>query len=301
MSIYHDFTIILPVYNEAGALDKVLSELIEASHKHGFKIIAVEDGSTDASWDVLQKYAKDIKLLQNRMNLGYGASLKRGIRAAQTSWIATCDADGQHRLEDLLNLMTKTKGVDGVFGRRQSASHVSFARVPGKWVLKHITNFLVKSNIDDINCGLRVIKRKAILKLLDLCSDQFSFSVSSMVALIKSGHTIIFEPVTTDKRIGKSSVNQLRDGFNIIIMIMRLITLFDPLRIFLPVALGLFFIGFAYQLMYFALYGLHIVSATVLLGLAALITFFMALLADQVSSMRREMIDIKNDDCSNDD
>jgi glycosyltransferase involved in cell wall biosynthesis len=252
-------------------------------------VIVVNDASTDETREVVKEFGTEVKLVNHAYNLGYGKSIKRGMGLAETEWVATFDADGQHRVEDLEKLAALAEDNDAVVGRRERSSSVRLSRVPGKWVLGKVVNLLVGQNIPDINCGLRLFRRKVILSILNLTSDRFSFSTSSLVALLKAGYQVLFVPVIIDPRIGKSTVRQIRDGFQTIMLILRLVTLFDPFRIMLPFGAALVLVGIIYQVTSIIYFGWDINKLTLLLGISGLVIFMMALIADQISALRREL------------
>lgn len=282
-------TVIVPAYNDADGLAEVLPRLIAACAARGWQIIVVDDGSTDATPRVLERFGDSILVIRNGLNLGYGAAIKRAVHAAGTEWVATFDADGQHRVEDLERLASEAGCCDAVIGKREACSHASLIRMPGKWILGRIANLLVGRKLPDINCGLRILRRRALLGILNLTSDNFSFATSSLIALLKLGYRVNMVPVTTRRRIGSSTVRQFKDGFNAILLVLRLITLFDPLRVMLPFSLFFFLTGVVYQLWSFAVYGFDLNKLTVLLWIFSIIIFLVALLADQISSLRREL------------
>lgn len=284
-------TIVIPAYNDAMGLESFLPELLASTEKHGWKVIVVNDCSPDNTRDVLKSFAGRIRVVENSVNRGYGGSLKRGILAAETEWVATMDADGQHRICDLENMVAQlSEDVDALIGERGGDSHVPFIRMPGKWVLGHVANFITGRKIPDINCGLRVLRRDVMLNLFQITSDRFSFSTSTLVALLQLDCNVRFVPVTVTERIGTSSVKQVRDGLYTIMLILRLVTLFSPLRIFLPISVVLFGLTAFNQLYVFFNYGFDITTATVVGGLGSLIIFCVALLADQISGVRRELL-----------
>ena len=284
-----NLTVIVPAYNEEEGLRTVLPGLVECCAQKGWDLIVVDDGSSDATAEVASAFSPHLRLIRLEHNQGYGAAIKKGVRKARTGWVATFDADGQHRLEDLIALAEQREGVDAVIGRRTKGSHVDPVRAPGKWILGRVANFLVGSSLPDINCGLRVIRTRAVRTIANITSDRFSFSTSTLVGLIKMGYVVHFAPVMVSRRLGKSTVRQMRDGFYTILLILRLITLFEPLRIMLPLSAGLILLGAAYQIISFFLYGWDIIDTTVLLCLSGVIILAMGLIADQVSALRREL------------
>ncbi len=283
-------TVIIPAYNDAEGLRRVLDELLPEAQKHQWQVTIVNDYSTDHTAEVLKSYGSQIKVLTNHRNLGYGASIKRGILNARTEWVATMDADGQHRLEDLLKMYDMLgDDVDALLGSRTKDSHAPLARRPGKWVLRHTANFMANYNIPDINCGLRVLRRNIMLDLFSITSDRFSFSTSTTIVLLQLGCRVHFVPVVVEARVGKSTVKQLRDGLYTILLIIRLIFLFHPLRVILPIGIGLMALSFL--LFCVSLFsGISAPRTILLLFLSGLQIFLISLVADQNSSLRRDYL-----------
>lgn len=282
-------TIIIPSYNDAKGVDVTLSRLLQRERAATWCIIVVDDCSDDNTAEVLARYGDRIKVLRNEQNCGYGASIKRGISAADTEWVATMDADGQHRVEDLERMESLLdEHADALIGSRTTDSHGPLLRRPGKWVLKHAANILVGSRIPDINCGLRIFRRKIILCLLSITSDRFSFSTSSLIALLQLGCRVRFVPVTIDARMGKSTVRQLRDGFYTLMLMLRLIFLFQPLRVLFPIGLGM--LVFASGVLFVHLFISKMTTPTILCWVTGLLIFLFSLLADQVSGIRKDAL-----------
>lgn len=284
-------TIIIPAYNDAAGLERIIPEVLEVCTTNDWRLIVVNDCSTDDTATLLDKYSDRLTTLTNKRNMGYGASIKRGIIKAETTWVATMDADGQHRLDDLERMAHRLKSdLDAVVGVRNEHSDAPMVRRPGKWVLHHVANLLTGEPIPDINCGLRILRRATMRCILNLTSDRFSFSTSTLVALNQLGASVDYCPVTLERRIGKSSVRQVRDGLYTILLLTRLIVLFNPMRVMLPIGTGLFGLGVVYQIISAILLGLSINKLTILLCLSGLMIFMLALMTDQISALRRDMI-----------
>jgi glycosyltransferase involved in cell wall biosynthesis len=289
MSCERNLTVIVPAYNEAKGLRVVLPVLVEACRERGWGVVVVDDCSTDDTRLVAEEQWPAVTVLHNDLNLGYGGSIKRGVAAASTDWVATFDADGQHRVEDLLRLADRAGGPDAVVGRRVGGSHVNLSRVPGKWLLARIVKLIVGERLPDINCGLRVFRRRALLRIAGLTSDRFSFSTSTLVALLKTGHNVVYEPVRAEARVGKSQVRQIRDGLQTIMLVLRLVVLFEPFRVFLPLAAGCVAAGMGYQVWSVLAKGWDVNDLTVLLWLSGIVVFVLALVADQIASLRKDL------------
>lgn len=281
-------TIIIPVYNEELAIQDTLDELIPIAQSRAWQIVVVNDGSIDKTEMLLNSYATQCRIINHPYNRGYGAALKTGIRTAETELIAIYDSDGQHRPDDLIRLWEEAPLYDIVIGERAVGSQVDIFRVPGKWLLSHAANFIVGRRISDINSGLRVFRRAFIKKVLHLMPEGFSFTSTSTIAALKMGFKVRFMPIQTRKRLGSSTVRQVRHGFMVVMLILRLSILFSPLRIFLPVSIAMVFVGILYSIYIIATVRLMLANGALLCFFSALIIFFFGLLVDQVSSMRRE-------------
>jgi glycosyltransferase involved in cell wall biosynthesis len=282
-------SIIIPVFNEEAGIENTINRLLSVSSNYEWEIIAVNDSSTDNSRAILNRFHQ-IRILDHSTNRGYGAALKTGIKAASSDIIVMFDADGQHNPSDIPSLLDKINHADMVSGWRSKDSANDWIRKPGKYILKKVADILVENKIPDLNCGLRAIKRELILNMLDLLPDGFSFSTTSIIAFYKLGYNVAYVPITTGPRIGQSTVKQVKHGPQVIMLIIRLITLFSPLRIFLNVASGLFLVGIIYQVEEIARRGWHIVNGALLLIIAALLVFLFGLIADQISELRLGLI-----------
>ena len=286
-----NLTVIIPSFNEEKAVSDTIIKLKPFSEKHSWKIIVVNDGSEDATKTILEKFGF-IKTMCHKINRGYGASLKTGIVAAETELVAFYDADGQHNPEDLERLWLEWNDEDMIVGKRVKGSHIDLSRTPGKWILSITANFLAGRKIPDLNSGLRIVKKDIIMKYLHLFPDGFSFSTTSTIAFLSDKRVVEYRSITTNKRMGKSSVRQLKDGFNTVLLILRLITLFNPLKVFMPASISLVFLSAIYEIIWGYIYSPHLrlLPGALLTFLTGIIIFFFALIMDQISQIRRGSI-----------
>ena len=282
-------TVVIPSYNDVEGLKEFLPGLITESEKQGWHVIVVNDGSTDSTENFLRSYNGKIKLVSHNANQGYGVALKSGIAAAETYWVATIDADGQHRIEDLRRMSGEIDDtIDALIGVRTAQSHTPTIRRPGKRVLHLIANLLTSSKIPDINCGLRIFQRDIIMQIFSITSDHFSFSTSALIALLQLKCRVRYTPVLVTKRLGKSSVKQIRDGFHTIMLMIRLIFLFNPFRILFPIGLAISMLGMIFLCIH--LFVARMTTTTILVWLTGLLVFLFSLIADQISGMRKDFI-----------
>jgi glycosyltransferase involved in cell wall biosynthesis len=277
-------TVIIPAYNEAASISTVVGDLVSAALPFIAEIIVVDDGSSDETGRLAQ--AAGARLIAHRQNRGYGAALKSGIRAAQTEFVLTYDADGQHRPDQLAAIWAAHEDADMVVGARQALLHSPLWRMPGKWLLNLLANYLMRRRIPDLNSGLRLLRREVISRYLHLCPNGFSFSTTSTLALLSRGYDVVFTPITVAPRAGRSTVS-LRAGLDTIVLILRIAALFEPLRIFVPASLLSFLAGIFWGIPY-ALAGRGVSVGALLAIVTAILLFGLGILSDQISQLRLE-------------
>ena len=198
------------------------------------------------------------------------------------------DGDGQHDPSEIEPLLQYMDNYDLVVGSRNQIIHSSLWRMPGKWLLGFLANYLTRQKIPDINSGFRVYKKEIILKYLSICPDRFSFSMTSLLAFLSDNYNVKFMDIKIRKRIGKSSVT-VKTGFESLLSVLRIITLFNPLRIFIPVSFVLASIGILFYLFTYFLLNRGSVSALIIFLIGILI-FFFGLVSDQIAKLRRELL-----------
>ncbi len=282
------FSIIIPVFNEERAIAATLSSLLSYLSTKEWKVdvMVINDGSTDGTLEKLQEFGEKIKIISHPYNKGYGAAIKTGVRASMSDWVLTFDGDGQHRFNSLDDLIAEISSYELIIGARTNGYKGPWLRQPGKKILHWLAEYLVQAKIPDLNSGLRLAKKDLMQKYLHLFPNGYSLSSTSTLAFLKDGQNVKFVPIEiTQRQGGKSAVN-LKDGFKTIMLMLRLIMLFSPLRVFAPVSfllLFLFFVSFVYDIIL-----LNLTDTTVLLLVTGLLIFFFGLLADQIAALRRE-------------
>jgi len=280
-------TIVIPAHNEEKAIGDVLAAFRDNPHPAVAEVVVVDDGSTDRTAEIARQGGA--RVVRHARNRGYGASLKSGIRAVSTDYVLTMDADGQHRPVDVVKLcdaITGDRAPDAVIGHRTRLLHSPLWRMPGKWLLKLLARVLTQRKIPDLNCGLRVVRRDVLLRYLHLCPSGFSFSTTITVALLARGYAVEFEPIQVERRVGKSLVS-VGTGFQTILLVLRLATLFNPLRVFLPLAIGFIAFGVVWTIPYL-LDGQGVTVASLLATVTGVILFGLGLICDQVAQLRLE-------------
>lgn len=277
-------TILIPAFNESRAIGFVIEHIQTICSDVVQEVIVVDDGSRDETGCIAKKAGANV--ICHKQNLGYGAALKTGIRHAKTEFVLTMDADGQHQAEDVLRLWELAEDCDMVVGQRISLLHSPLWRMPGKWLLWSMANYLTRRKIPDLNSGLRLIRREVVLRYLHLCPSGFSFSTTITMALLSRGYSVAYVPIQAKKRVGKSTVS-VATGFDTIILILRIAALFNPLRVFIPISLLIGLVGLIWGIP-FALAGRGVSVGSMLAIVTAILLFGLGLLCDQISQLRLE-------------
>ncbi len=247
-------SVVIPVYNEKNSICNTLVEVNNILQKetYDYEIIVVNDGSTDSTLDILNKFLavkkkikSKVKVYSHNINKGYGASLKTGINKANYPDICITDADSTYPNNFIPKLYEEyNKGFDMVVGQRQFKKLPLITR-PAKWFISTLSNFLVGEKILDINSGLRIFKKDIAVKFFPIICDGFSFTTTITLAMITNNYLIKYIPIEYFKREGKSKIKPIRDTLNFIQLIVRTVMYFNPLKIFLPISIIIFIICFA--------------------------------------------------------
>lgn len=283
------FSIIIPIYNEADSIKQTVTELADflraKYQKDDYEIILVNDGSTDKTKEVLESWqSANIKIINHPYNKGYGASLKTGVRNAQYEIALFFDGDGQHKPEYIPELLKNIDGHEMVIGARQGYKG-PFWRQPGKKLMGCIANYLMGKKIPDLNSGMRAFKKEYFLNFVHLFPNKFSLSTTLTLAFLNEGLSVKYIPITINQRAGKSTV-KIQDGLDALLLICRMIMLFNPMKIFAPVSLFLLLFGVVFSIYGIIDYHSFPTSGAVII-ISGLILFFNGLLADQISMIRR--------------
>ncbi len=276
-------SVVIPAYNEEGAILQTVDEVKRALTPLGitYNIIISDDGSTDGtSTQAAQSTAFVISSPQNN---GYGAALKRGIAAGNSTLIAIIDADGTYPADQLPAMLDAAQTADMVVGARDAAmTNVALIRKPAKYCLSLLASYLTQQSIPDLNSGLRVFRRSSLERFIPLLPQKFSFTTTITLCMLCTELRVTYLPITYKRRIGSSKI-RYTDFSAFMLLVLRTIVLFNPLRIFLPLGAALFVLGFlklGYDI------AMQDLSETAIFGfLSAIMIWSLGLIADMVARL----------------
>lgn len=276
-----DTSIVIPAFNEAASIGSVVRALLDAARWR--EILVIDDGSSDDTG--AQASAAGARVIRHPYNKGNGAAVKTGIRHATGRFVLIADADGQHRPADAARLVSYLDRYDLVVGARSSVTQASLARRLGNSALNGMASYLTAQPIPDLTSGFRAARRECLLEFLHLLPNGFSTPTTTTLAFMKAGYSVRFEPVDAAKRQGASNIRFGSDGVQFVLILLKVITIFSPLRIFLPVSVASFLVGAAYAAWTIATQS-HVTNSSVLLILLSVVIFLVGLVSEQISSLR---------------
>ena len=229
-------SVIIPAYNEEAAVGAQIASIREVLRSHGIEheIVVVDDGSIDAT---AQKAVEaGARVLRKPENQGYGAAIKTGIVAATYDTIVIIDADGTYPPDQIPHLVSKLEAADMVVGARTGDNvHIPWVRRPAKWLLGLMAKRLSGQSIPDLNSGLRTFRRDCVMQYFSILSNKFSFTTTVTLAFLADDYRVVYHPINYYERVGKSKIRP-RNFIDFAILVLRMAMLFQPLKIFAPLA-----------------------------------------------------------------
>jgi glycosyltransferase involved in cell wall biosynthesis len=276
-------SVIVPALNESASIAAVVSGLHNAAAWK--EIIVVDDGSTDDT--AAQASAAGARVMRHPYNKGNGASVKTGIRNASGDWVLVIDADGQHNTADAIRLVDALGTYDLVVGARSGHTQATVVRRLGNAVLNWLAGYLANRDIPDLTSGFRAARREYLLEFLHLLPNGFSTPTTTTLSFLRAGYNVHFERIDARQRAGSSKIRLARDGASFFLILLKVITIFSPLKIFVPLSASAFMLGVAYGAWNFVQHD-RIPNGAVLLLLFAVMVFLVGLVSEQISTLRFE-------------
>jgi len=242
-----DVSIVLPVYNEAGHLTAEIDRIRRAmdASEFSYEIVAVDDGSSDGSGDLLRA-TDGIRLLQYSQNRGSGSVRKYGTMAAAGRVVVWTDVDMSYPNDRIPDLVRELDGHDQVVGaRRTEEGTVKLLRRPAKWFIRRLASYLTGVKIPDLNSGFRAFRRDVGLQFVHLLPPGFSCVTTLTMVFLSNGYSVRYVPIDYSARAGRSKFHWWRDTRRYLVQVMRMALSYAPLKVFMPpaVLLGLTGVG----------------------------------------------------------
>lgn len=281
-----DVTVVLPAYNEEGHIraevERISSALKESPY--GFEILVIDDGSVDGTAAAVEGMPF-VRLLRFPVNRGAGTARRVASSQARGRYVAWTDADMTYpneRIPELIDHLEHGHADQVVGARAGEAGTMKALRVPAKWTIKRLAEYLTATKIPDLNSGLRAFRTAAARPYLKLLPPGFSCVTTIHLAFLANGLVVDYLPIEYRERAGRSHFHPVKDAYRYILQILRMITYFEPLRVFAPASLLLLVVGtgkFVYDQFTDAF---SIASNTLLMLLGGLILFAVGMLADLI-------------------
>jgi glycosyltransferase involved in cell wall biosynthesis len=276
-------SVVIPAMNEADGIGPVVARLLATGNWR--EVLVVDDGSRDDTG--AHAAAAGARVIRHPYNKGNGAAVKTGIRNANGEFVLIVDADGQHAPDDAQRLTALLGEYDLVIGARSSETQATPGRRFGNAALNALASYLTGQAIPDLTSGFRGARRECLREFIHLLPNGFSTPTTTTLAFIKAGYNVAFVPIDARQRSGTSKIRFARDGAKFFLILLKIITLFSPLKIFAPVSFGALAVGVLYGLINFVTTG-KIPNGAVLLILFAVIVLLVGLISEQISSLRFE-------------
>lgn len=280
-----EVTILLPAYNEEQAIGTTVKRIKELHPD--FEVLVIDDGSTDNTMNEAMEAGANV--WPHPYNIGNGAAIKTGLRVAKGEWVIMMDADGQHNPEDIERLLEHKDSYDMVVGARTRKSDTSVHRDIANKIYNWIASYVTQFKIKDLTSGFRLIRKSTVEQYIYLLPNTFSYPTTLTMGYLRMGRSLKYIPIKTAKRQGKSKIRLVEDGVRFFLIIFKIATLFSPLRMFLPVSIGLFFTGLSYYF-YTFITSHRFTNMSALLLTTSIIVFMIGLVSEQISQMRYDRV-----------
>jgi glycosyltransferase involved in cell wall biosynthesis len=274
-------SIVLPSRDEADSLGGVLDSI--RARFPSYEVIVVDDGSADSTKAICLE--RGVTRVSHPYSKGNGAAIKSGARAATGETLVFMDADGQHDPADIARLVEKIgEGFDMVVGARDGASQASVGRGLANAFYNRFASWVVKHRVQDLTSGFRAVRARKFREFLYLLPNGFSYPTTSTMVFFRSGYSVAYLPIKAGRRVGKSHIRPIRDGLRFLLIMIRICTLYSPLRIFLPCSFMFFAAGFCYYI-YTYLTEQRFTNMSALLLSTSVLVFLIGLVSEQITAL----------------
>jgi len=281
-----DISVIIPVYREEKIIGTVVTNVRRVMEKisQRVEILVVDDGSDDETSAEAEKAGA--RVISHPYNIGNGAAIKTGIRHATGRLLITIDGDGQHNPDDIPRLLEKMDRYDMAVGARQSDSDTAIHRTTANKIYNWFATYICKRRIEDLTSGFRAIRTEVARQFVSMMPNTFSYPTTITMAIVRGGYSLTYVPIRTNRRLGKSKIKLISDGSRFFLIMVKIATLFSPMRIFLPVSTVMFLTGLGYGIFKIIFMGGRYGPTSAMLMTMAVVVFMVGLVSEQISQMR---------------
>ncbi|MFA9429681.1 glycosyltransferase family 2 protein [Egicoccus sp. AB-alg2] len=292
-----DVSIVLPTFNEVGHVREELARICEAmeASDYTWEVVAVDDGSSDGTREILRSASAldaRVRLIEHRRNLGSGGARRTGTRAARGHVVVWTDVDMTYPNNEIPQLVKALDGYDQVVGARTSEEGTHKAlRVPAKWAIRRLAQYLTQEEIPDLNSGFRAFRRDKAIRYLNRLPNGFSCVTTMTMSFLADGLAVGYVEIPYAAREGESKFHWYRDTRKYLLQVVRMILGYEPLRVFMPVGLSLLLFGIGKLFYDFATKDLRLATNTLLILFAAFQVISIGLLADLVVRVTKPPVD----------
>ncbi|MBW4933809.1 glycosyltransferase family 2 protein [Marinobacter sp. F4206] len=274
-------TVVIPAKNEAQSIGELVVQI--RAGRWVDEIIVVDDGSTDGTGEIAE--AKGARVISHPYSKGNGAAVKTGARHATGDVLVFMDADGQHKPSEIPRLLSRLNdGYDMVVGARTKNGQANFGRGMANRFYNWLASYMSGQKVKDLTSGFRVAKRSLFLQFLNLLPNGFSYPTTSTMAFFRAGYSVGYEPIDVGKRVGKSHIHPVKDGIRFLLIIFKIGTLYSPLKLFMPAALAVLFLGIGYYGYTFFSMG-RFTNMSALMFTTSLLVFLVGLVSEQITAL----------------
>ncbi len=286
MNIKPELSVLIPAANEAEIIADVVSSVRAAMEKlnRPYEILVIDDGSTDET--ALRAENAGARVISHPYNIGNGAAVKTGIRHAKGDILVMMDGDGQHNPEDIPTLLEKIGPYDMVVGARTGDSESHFHRDVANGFYNLFASYICKRKIQDLTSGFRAIKADIAAQFVSLLPNTFSYPTTITMAILRSGFSLAYVPIRANRCVGKSKIKLIRDGSRFLLIMLKIATLFSPMRVFFPVSIAMFLTGVGYGIFRILFMGGRYGSTSAMLITMSVMIFMVGLVSEQIAQLR---------------
>ncbi len=288
-------TVVLPCFNEEGHVVAEVDRICAAMDASGYsyELLAIDDKSTDSTLARLREAADRhpaVRVIAFPRNGGSGTARRIGTQEARSDIVVWTDADMTYpndRIPEFVERLLGEPDVAQVVGHRNvEAGRLRLLRVPAKWFVRRLAEYLTNTDIPDLNSGLRAFRRRTAEPFLHLLPPGFSCVTTLTLAFLSNQQQIDYISIDYGSRSGSSKFHPIQDAYRYVMQVLRMIMYFNPLRVLMPIALVLLAVATFKGIWDQFNQPFYLPANTVVMFLSALIIGSLALLADLVVRSR---------------